>query len=171
VRANPFRIVVDTREQQPYTFKGLSTGGKPIAVPLHRGVLHSGDYSIQGFEGRVAVERKSLSDLYSTLGQRRKQFEAEHRRLQAFEFAAVVVEASWSQIRAGIERSGLHGESVWRTGLAWAMRYGVHWYAMDSRRQAEEATFRLLERYWTVTFGAACNHLEPKKEASRVINP
>ncbi len=52
-----FRIVVDTREKEEYAF--------PCAV-LHR-KLDAGDYSVQGHEDRVAVERKSLADFVHTL--------------------------------------------------------------------------------------------------------
>lgn len=51
-------IAVDTREQLPWF------DGQPWAA---RRTLAVGDYSIVGCEGKVAVERKSLEDLYSTI--------------------------------------------------------------------------------------------------------
>ena len=42
------------------------------------GVLKAGDYTIAGLEDVVVVERKSIKDLFGTLGQHRDRFEAEH---------------------------------------------------------------------------------------------
>ena len=51
------RIIIDTREQEEYSFSCSSTKKK----------LAAGDYSIEGFENRVAVERKSLDDFVNTV--------------------------------------------------------------------------------------------------------
>jgi len=50
-------IVVDTREQRAYTFPESRVGGVVQAA------LPAGDYSVQGFETQIAIERKSLSDV------------------------------------------------------------------------------------------------------------
>lgn len=93
----PFQVVVDSREQAPYTFDAMPLSGrdrgKRLVVPIERKGLKSGDYSIVGMEERIAIERKSLQDLYSTLGQDRERFEAEFERLNQLEFAAIVIEA------------------------------------------------------------------------------
>ena len=47
-------IIIDSREQIPYEFEGSQVG-----------TLKSGDYSLDGFQDRVAVERKSKADLYA----------------------------------------------------------------------------------------------------------
>lgn len=54
------KIVIDTREQTPYGF------AKYDAEPI-RAALPTGDYSLPGFEDRVAIERKSLDDLVGCL--------------------------------------------------------------------------------------------------------
>jgi hypothetical protein len=116
---------------------------------MRRG-LRTGDYSLRGYEARVAVERKSLQDVYHTLGQRRACFERELARLNEMEFAAVVVEASWEAIlREPPGRSRLRPKVVYRSVLAWGQRYPrVHWYTMGNRRLAEVTTLRILERFY-----------------------
>jgi len=104
----PFCVVIDTREQCPFTFLDIRTdardGRRTLAVPMVRKGIPSGDYSIEGCEGRVAVERKGgaggVADLFNTLGEqrRRKRFERELSRLNDMEAAFVVVEADWSAI-------------------------------------------------------------------------
>ena len=54
------RVVCDSREQQPYTFAGF-----PAVVEVAG--LEAGDYSLAGFERRVAIERKSIQDLVGCL--------------------------------------------------------------------------------------------------------
>jgi ERCC4-type nuclease len=150
----PYTIVIDSREQRPFLFTGIRSdarcGGRVLAVPLVRRGLVSGDYSLEGYESRVACERKSLADLYSTLGQGRKRFQRELERLNKMDFAAVVVEASWETIvRDPPPRSKLRPKTVYRSVLAWGQRYPrVHWYMMGNRRLAEVTVLRILERFY-----------------------
>lgn len=148
----PFRIAVDQREQAPYTFAGMqadaSQNGRPLVVTCETHHLLTGDYSIVGLTETVAIERKSLQDLYGTLGQHRDRFQAEHERLANMAFAAVVVEATLEQaILRPPANSQLNPKTVYRTALAWQIRYGVHWLFCGPRRLAEVTTFRLLQQF------------------------
>lgn len=146
-------VVIDTREQLAYAFADLACdqadGGGPLAVPTVRGTLASGDYSLLGYESRVAIERKSKEDLYSTIGQGRDRFERELARLDAMEFAAVVVEATWLEVcTEPPPHTALPAKTVFRSIVAWAVRHPrVHWLPAGPRRLAEVTTFRLLERF------------------------
>lgn len=95
-------IVVDTREGLPYRFEGLRSdrkdGRQLLTVQTVTSTLAAGDYSLQGFETQVAIERKSLPDLFGTLGRGRKRFETELARLAEMRFAAVVVEGDWRNV-------------------------------------------------------------------------
>jgi ERCC4-type nuclease len=55
------KIVIDSREQMPYLFIDYPCSTK------RRG-LSTGDYSLEGYEEEICIERKSKSDLYSSLG-------------------------------------------------------------------------------------------------------
>lgn len=146
-------VVCDTREQDVYTFAGLACdkadGGGPLTVPTVRRGLASGDYSLAGYEARVAVERKSAEDCYGTIGQGRDRFERELERLSKMEVAFVVVEATWPQLVTEPPRfTQLSPKTVFRSIVAWQVRYPtVHWLACGPRRLAEVTTFRLLERF------------------------
>src|SRR5262245_52113941 len=92
----PFTVVIDTREQEPYTFGGLCADAKDKRRPLEvrqvvRGIP-AGDYSIEGYEKHVAVERKSLADLFRTVGGGRRRFERELERLCKLDIGFVMVE-------------------------------------------------------------------------------
>jgi ERCC4-type nuclease len=110
-------IVIDTREQLPFDFHGLRADARdqcrPLLVTTERGTLKQGDYSLKGHERAIALERKSLADLFSTIGQERDRFVRELERLDALEVAAVVIEASWEQILRS--KADL---TFWVTGLA-----------------------------------------------------
>lgn len=147
-------IVADTREQEQYTFAGwkadATDGGDVMTVRVERRTLKSGDYSLSGYETRVAVERKSCADLYGTLGGGRDRFERELERLDEYEFAVVMIEASWETILCEPPtRSNLNPKTVLRSVIAWQQRYPtVHWVTAGSRRLAEGMTLRILERFW-----------------------
>jgi ERCC4-type nuclease len=87
----PLQIIVDTREQRPWTFENYN-------VTVKRAGLRSGDYSLAGHEDQIALERKSLDDLVQSLSHGRDRFEREVERLSALSFAAVLVEASAEDI-------------------------------------------------------------------------
>jgi hypothetical protein len=161
-------IVIDSNEGAPYQFKGLTRrvteGGVKKSLPLviqttrkamwtmGRAQYGAGlaDYSIDGFEEQIQVERKSLEDLFASVTVRRDNFEAEIASLnQRCQFAAVVVEAGWSAIQQGLPDSRVSPRSVIETIVAWQQRYPrVHWLPFPTRDMAERMTFRVLDRFW-----------------------
>lgn len=154
---SPFTVIVDTREQLGYRFESVRADRstdplqRPISIPYVRRFLSQGDYSIVGYETAVAIERKSISDLFGTLGSGRRRFESELSRLQVTcQFAAVVVESEWSEILSGPPTwSKLNPKTVFRSVLAWQQRFPrVHWHLMPGRTAAEITTYRILERFW-----------------------
>lgn len=150
----PLTVVIDTAEQLPYAFTGVPAdkefGGGVWRVNTARGSLVWGDYSLVGHVCRVAVERKSKADLFRTVGQERDRFVRELAGLDDYEFAAVVVEAEWSEVFGDPPRfSQLPPKLLYRNVLAWQQRYPrVHWWFVPGREVAEVTTFRILERFW-----------------------
>lgn len=152
-KALPFTIAVDGRDKARYAFTGLHGDARdhqrPLLVTTQWQHLTTGDYSIQGLEDRVAVERKSLADLYGSLGAQRLRFESEHWRLSELQAAIVVIEASWHEIlHAPPSHSKPSPKTVWRTAIAWQLCYGVPGVPADTRGLAEIYTFRFLEKFW-----------------------
>lgn len=134
------RIVRDSREQQPFAFDGF-----PVNVEI--GTLASGDYSLSGFENRIAIERKSLPDLVGCLSTDRKRFEAELARLRGYDAAAVIVESPQSDLLKGNYRSNMNPQSAWQSVIAFSMRYRLPFWFCDSRADAEQVTFDLLRHF------------------------
>ena len=161
IRFCPFTIVVSTNERahgSDYRFTRiparLTDGGGLVAVPIEFAGIKTGDYTLAGFEDRVCVERKTLEDLFGTLGHGRDRFTQEFERMSEMEYAAVVVEAHWYEIMRPSEfrpqwKSEMNPRAVWATVFSWAQDYPyVHWFTMGSRRIAEMATFEILEMFW-----------------------
>jgi DNA excision repair protein ERCC-4 len=126
-----FIVVIDSREQRPYRFD-------EAVVKL----LPSGDYSLLGYEERVAIERKSKKDAYASLGRGRERFEREVERLSRFEYAAIVVEASLK----GFSR--LNPKTAINSLLAWSVKHGVFVFFAGDRLHGHAVTRCLLEKYW-----------------------
>lgn len=159
---SPVIVSVDSREQMPFSFLNIkadvSQGSAPLIIRTIGRTLRSGDYSIDGHDDLVAVERKSLDDAYSTFSHGRERFERELERLNFMAFAAVVIEAGWGRILGSPPaHSRLAPKSVFRSIIAWQQRFPrVHWLTCPDRRFAEIATFRILERFWK-------DRLDPEK--------
>lgn len=142
---SPFAVMVDSREQLPYGFDHLD-----VIVPIGLVGLASGDYSIQGLESEIAIERKSLADLYGSCTWGRDRFEHEIERLNALNFAAVVIEATWPEIANPTAadptwRSQASPESILGTITSWSVRYrNVPWWAVGPREECERQVYRCL---------------------------
>lgn len=132
-----FTIVIDTREQRPYSFQNS----------IERG-LRAGDYSLAGAEDRVAIERKSKSDAYGTIGAGRGRFIRELELLSRYEYAAIVIECSLSSFMVAPARSELNPKSAINSLIAWSIRYGVHVFFADNRTMARALTYRILEKFY-----------------------
>lgn len=141
-------IVVDTREQRPFAFAGLVTV---------RRKLDYGDYSLRGSERAVAVERKSLADLFGTVvvAANRMRFERE------LEGAAldgtrlwIVVEASPERVAAGLRWSRASGARVLSVAFSLASRWGHGLTFAGGRRGAEMVALAALRGWWELETGA-----------------
>jgi ERCC4-type nuclease len=138
------KIVIDSNEQLPYKFQ----------TPSIRAKLPTGDYSLEGFEDRISIERKELNDLIKCLmnGSKndtfdRDRFERELLRGMEFDYFAVVVEASLSDIVSGNYRSKMTPKSAIQSLLAFSVRYKLPIFFCDNRAYAQRVTESLLLKY------------------------
>jgi len=130
-------IIVDTREQLPYSFD-------PALCAVERRKLDAGDYSLAGFEHRVAVERKSLDDFAATLTTtaRRRRFYAELARMSesGCSHRCIVVEGGMDDVLAGRFRSGASPRSVFGAAVSLMVTHGVLVAFCHDRQHAREFT-------------------------------
>lgn len=97
------RAITDTREKRPYEIAGAI-----------RRALPAGDYSLEGLEDRLAVERKSLADLVGTLTHGWPRFKHELKKLAAYPCAALIIEASAEDISGRRYKGGAHPAAIFK---------------------------------------------------------
>ncbi|MCD7783582.1 MAG: hypothetical protein LUI15_06830 [Firmicutes bacterium] len=162
-------IIVDTREQAPFSFLGYPD------VQIVHGGLWVGDYSLVGLELEVGCERKSLEDLIGCLTKGRERFEKELMRSTYLRSFAVVVEQEASWIQDGFYRSRINPKAAWASILAFSARYKVPFWFCRDRAEAEKTTYDLLRHYLNQRLDAykklamnhtlkSCRRLEEAKE-------
>ncbi len=144
-------IVQDTREQLPWEFSDR--------VDVEIATLREGDYSLKGYENRVAIARKSLSDFMSSITtdrkekgtpkdhQRRERFKRELRRLQPYELKVLIIEGSWQEIISGNYRSQVHPASAIGTIVSFVWKYGIIPVLADTREIAALIAETILRQY------------------------
>ena len=132
-----FKIVTDSGERTPYKFK-ISFTRK----------LNRGDYSIDGFDYQVCVERKTLVDAYGTIGKGRSRFIKELQRMSEFEYSAIVIESSLSDFLVPPPFSRMNPKSCIMSLISWSIKYGVHVYFADNREMGMKLTKSILEKYF-----------------------
>ena len=92
--APPFTVIKDTREQEGYYFSKFNTCAGMIDQKLD-----TGDYTIQGLEDKVCLERKGcVEELAINLGQKKHQFLQEIDRMQLFPHRFIVLEFSLEEL-------------------------------------------------------------------------
>ncbi len=131
-------IVVDTREQDEYTF------GDAKVV---RRKLDAGDYSVAGLENRVAIERKNIDDFVNTVIYQKERFHEELCALARMDFAAIVVEASLTDVLDHRYKSGVRPVSVIGAAVAIMVEYRVPIIFCGNRQLACHVTHAILQRF------------------------
>jgi len=130
------RIKIDSREQRPYTFENSEVG-----------TLNIGDYSICGLEDHISIERKELNDLIGCLTTGRERFEKELHRGRGFDYFALVIEASLSDLANGHYRSQMEPKSAVQSLLAFSVRYRLPIFFCENRQYGARVTESLLCKY------------------------
>jgi DNA excision repair protein ERCC-4 len=148
----PFYVVVDNQEQLPYRFTGIEQGN-PSRLLVVRTItdrhLPTGDYSIQGFEDKICIERKSFSDWVGSIGGEHEREKRKAERMSSFEYAAYVIEADWETMVRKWPASSQNGPQVALGTIAgWSVNFGVHFFLLPSRRDSELWTFKLLAMFY-----------------------
>ena len=100
-------ILVDTREQQPFPL--LTNHPNWIGAEKHV-ALKTGDYSIEGMESLLALERKSLADIIGCTVVSRERFITNCTRLAEFRWKAIIIAASYEDLKRDCREYGVESE-------------------------------------------------------------
>lgn len=140
LKPDVFAIALDTREQV--------VGFVPLTVPIVVGKLPMGDLSVPGFEDRVAVDRKQLGDFIGCVTRDRERFTRLLEKMATLDFGAVVVEASFADVRARKYRSQVEPAFVIGAAARITTKYGVPVFFCGSLDASTDFAVRLLRCWW-----------------------
>jgi len=153
IRLTNIVILQDTRERTPWNllrFNGVETSSIRWQVNLQKCALNVGDYSLLDAPS-IAIERKSLQDIVSTLANidNRRRFTQEclKRSVDREINLTVIIEGLISDILAGHYHGNMHPHSILMTCHLWTQRYGIPFIWCQNRHWAEEYAFMLLRIY------------------------
>lgn len=142
------RLIIDTREQNPLQFSRCRSITEYLVKKLD-----VGDYSMEGYEDKIAIEKKTVLDLFSTLGKGHSRFKKELERAQELDYFALVIEESYNNIRTktfpNSFRTKMMGYVVTKLLHTMMIKYNVHvMFAKDKWEAARmvEQTLLAYER-------------------------
>lgn len=89
-----YTVIKDTREQEGWFFAPYDK-----CEGMEIGTMHTGDYTLKGYEDVVCVERKaSVSEIAMNLGRKKKPFQEEIERMKDFHFSFLILEFSMDDV-------------------------------------------------------------------------
>jgi ERCC4-type nuclease len=141
-------VLVDTREKTPFDFGQFSNW----IGEVRRCKLSVGDYSVQGMEKILALERKTLPDLVSTLIHERPRFFRMCEKLSQYRWRALIIEASYEDIKSPYDDdfTVAHPNAVSGTLDALEARFGIPViYTSLYRSLAEEKAASWISKHFT----------------------
>lgn len=125
-------IVQDTREQKPLNFDGIEGVEK-----VEKMALSFGDYTaiVHGRPAPILFERKSLADLWGTMVGDYPRFKKEMQRASESNMKLIlIVEANYTDVWNGFERSEFSGESMHKKLHTLFVKYDLPTWFCESRQ-------------------------------------
>ena len=144
-------VLVDTREREPFPL----LENHPNWIGGERRVaLKTGDYTVEGMESLLCLERKSLADLVACTVTHRRRFLGVCGRLARFQWNAILVEATLEDIKGGFEAfeipSDVHPNAVCGMLDAIEAKFGIPViYSSAIRDLATERAASWLSKHFT----------------------
>lgn len=132
------QIVVDSREQNPFKFE---------YYPVIESKLEYGDYALHP-NNRLAVERKSLNDLFGTLSGGKERFEREvGRAAKSDGYIVVVVESTLNNLLYQKQKfSKASGDFIAHNMRQLLRKYNnLQFVFCDGRAEARDKTIHILK--------------------------
>ncbi|MBW1794827.1 MAG: hypothetical protein JRJ38_10420 [Deltaproteobacteria bacterium] len=136
-------VIIDSSERMGYTFCRFSNW---FAGTVKKRLKH-GDYSIQGMEEQISIERKTLPDLVGSIIFKRKQFIKNMEQFSNLKKKCVVIEASFSEVKSLYSESNAHPNAVVGSLIAIQEKWDIPFYFLDSFELSEEFVASMLSKY------------------------
>ena len=134
LKAPQARILVDTREQNPFDFSRF----RGWFTSVEKKALRLGDYSIAGLEDTCVVERKDLADLIRSFTTERSHFVARLRLICSCAHRLLVITTSLSQIKTPYPHCGANPNRILQSLIAVLAGLGVPFVTTETHELGEE---------------------------------
>ena len=139
-----YKIIVDSREQQKLWTKDVIVKG-----------MKTGDYSVEyngiDYSDKIALERKSLSDLFGTLGQGHARFKKELERARELEYFAIIIDGSINNIYTknfvGAKYTRIQGYVIAKILFTLHIKYGINIFFGENRIGSKRIIKGIFEAY------------------------
>lgn len=144
-------VLIDTREQAPFSFAAFPNW----IAGERRATLAVADYTVEGMEHLIALERKSLPDLIGTLMHSRERFFRQCEKMIQFKYRAILVESTYEEIKSTYsgEFTSAHPNGVSGSLDALEIKYQIPViYASQHRHLAEEKAASWLSKIFTYEY-------------------
>jgi len=151
-----FTLIIDSSEQQPLFSRppeGLTIVRK--ALSKHHDKGWEGDYTIEGYEDKVAIERKKISDLYGYFGEYvigrvpTKGAQKIHR-LANMKWAALIIESTETKLNKQYRYTTFTPAHIHGFIVSLRVRYGIHVYVSNRRNKLEEFVLKHLIKVYNI---------------------
>ncbi|MHA2063179.1 MAG: ERCC4 domain-containing protein [Candidatus Thorarchaeota archaeon] len=120
-----FKIIRDTREQKG---KGWLFRASANCDGVEITKLDVGDYTVKGLEDVLAIERKTLGDLWNTLGRHENyaRFLKEWDRAKNHKLKFLIIEATLSDVDRGYRYSKVPVNNIHAKLVSLQVKHNVH---------------------------------------------
>lgn len=134
LRAPKATILVDTREQNPFSFVRF----RGWFAKVERKALKLGDYSIAGLETACVVERKDLPDLIHSFTTDRAVFVKRLRQMARYEHRLLAVTASLGEVKSRYGAFSTDPNRITQSLIAALAGAGVPFLCTETHELGEE---------------------------------
>lgn len=138
-----FKIIRDTREKKG---KGWEFRASANCDGMEIAKLDVGDYTIKGLEDILMIERKTLPDLWGTLGNPKnyERFKREMKRAEKHPYKFLVIEASLGDIDRGFWRSKVSANNIHAKLVSLQVKHNLHVIFAGRQDRARQYVRRLM---------------------------
>ena len=145
---DPFTVIIDTREQMPWEFGFHATSKRK---------LDTGDYSIEGYEHLLAIERKkSVSEIANNITESR--FKDVLERLNKIPHSFILMEFSLDEIyqfpvgsdipKKMWDKLRISGNYIMKYLIELQLNYNIHLIFCDNAENAERTAVSIMKRIY-----------------------
>jgi ERCC4-type nuclease len=139
-----YQVIIDNKEQKPLEFKN--------SVSKH---MKTGDYSILyrgiDYSNKIALERKSIADLISTLSSGHKRFKKELERALNLEYFAIIIEGPYFDVLhknySGARFSKMPGYTITSILFTLHVKYDINVFFAQNRNESKAIMQELMRAY------------------------